>query len=119
MTNSNDSNFQDGDVVWVNFSPTNGHEQQGRRPAVVVSIGDLERLAGVVWVVPITSTNKRRLSVPINANIGNHGINGQVLVGQIRSIDPLSPRRDVERVGQCPPDTLTEIHQSIDMILHQ
>jgi mRNA interferase MazF len=26
-----------GDIVWINFDPQSGHEQAGRRPALVLS----------------------------------------------------------------------------------
>lgn len=48
-----------GDVVWIDFSPTQGREQQGRRPAVVVSTADyLRAVRGLVIVVPVTTTDR-------------------------------------------------------------
>jgi mRNA interferase ChpB len=44
-----------GDVYLVSLDPTAGHEQQGRRPVLVISPSKFNRLTGVPVVVPITS----------------------------------------------------------------
>jgi mRNA interferase ChpB len=44
-----------GDIFLVSLDPTHGHEQQGRRPVLVVSPGAFNRLTGVPVVLPITS----------------------------------------------------------------
>ncbi|MFD6392959.1 type II toxin-antitoxin system PemK/MazF family toxin [Nocardia sp. NPDC060259] len=48
-----------GDVVWTELSPTQGREQNGRRPAVVISTADyLRTVRGLVIVVPVTTTDR-------------------------------------------------------------
>lgn len=50
-----------GDVYWVDFSPTEGREQHGRRPALVVSSADyLSSVPALVVVVPVTSVDRDR-----------------------------------------------------------
>jgi mRNA-degrading endonuclease toxin of MazEF toxin-antitoxin module len=44
-----------GDIYLVSLDPTQGHEQQGRRPVLVVSPGAFNRLTKVPIVLPITS----------------------------------------------------------------
>jgi mRNA-degrading endonuclease toxin of MazEF toxin-antitoxin module len=44
-----------GDVYLVSLDPTAGHEQQGRRPVLVISPGKFNRLTGVPVVLPITT----------------------------------------------------------------
>ena len=44
-----------GDVYLVSLDPTTGHEQQGRRPVLVISPGKFNRLTGVPIVLPITT----------------------------------------------------------------
>ena len=44
-----------GDVFLVSLDPATGHEQQGRRPVLVISPGKFNRLTGVPIVLPITS----------------------------------------------------------------
>ncbi|MBF6289890.1 type II toxin-antitoxin system PemK/MazF family toxin [Nocardia cyriacigeorgica] len=48
-----------GDVVWVELSPTRGHEQDGRRPAVVISTADyLQTVRRMAIIVPVTTTDR-------------------------------------------------------------
>jgi mRNA interferase MazF len=47
-----------GDVVWMNFSPQAGHEQAGRRPALVLSPKNYNQATGRFMVCPITSQVK-------------------------------------------------------------
>ncbi len=44
-----------GDIYLVSLDPTAGHEQQGKRPVLVISPGKFNRLTGVPVVLPITS----------------------------------------------------------------
>ncbi len=44
-----------GDVYMVSLDPAAGHEQQGRRPVVVVTLGKFNRLTKLPIVLPITS----------------------------------------------------------------
>jgi mRNA-degrading endonuclease toxin of MazEF toxin-antitoxin module len=44
-----------GDIYLVSLDPTQGHEQRGRRPVLVVSPGAFNRLTRVPIVLPITS----------------------------------------------------------------
>src|SRR6202047_2023651 len=44
-----------GDIYLVSLDPTAGHEQQGKRPVLVISPGPFNRLTGVPVVLPITS----------------------------------------------------------------
>ena len=43
-----------GDIFLVSLDPTSGHEQQGRRPVLVVSPGRFNRLTGTPVVLPVT-----------------------------------------------------------------
>jgi len=53
-----------GDIVRIDLNPTRGHEQQGFRPALVVSNNTFNQFArGVALVCPITNTNK---DIPIH-----------------------------------------------------
>ena len=61
-----------GDAVWLNFSPKAGHEQSGRRPAVVVSPGSYNKKVGLGLFCPITSRNKGypfEVGIPAGTNI--------------------------------------------------
>jgi len=45
-----------GDIIWLDFNPQTGHEQNGRRPAVVVSNESFNRFSKMAIVCPITNT---------------------------------------------------------------
>lgn len=45
----------EGDVVWLDFNPQNGHEQAGRRPALVLSGAVYNRTTGLMLCCPMTT----------------------------------------------------------------
>lgn len=74
-----------GDLIWLDFSPQAGHEQRGRRPALVVSNRKFNRVTGMCVACPITNTYRRhpfRLALPATANL-----TGYLMVDQIKSLD--------------------------------
>ncbi|HUW59679.1 MAG TPA: endoribonuclease MazF [Candidatus Bathyarchaeia archaeon] len=74
-----------GDVVWLNFDPQAGHEQAGRRPAVVLSPATYNRKVGLALMCPITSKKKGypfEIEIPIDTPVS-----GVVLTDQIKSFD--------------------------------
>lgn len=74
-----------GDIVFLNFNPTKGHEQKGRRPAIVISNNTFNKNTKMVIVCPITSNMKE---FPTHYNLEDtKKINGSVLCEHIRSID--------------------------------
>ncbi len=73
-----------GDVVWIDFSPTKGHEQSGLRPAVVLSPSKYNIISGLILACPMTSKSKGYfMEVAIQGPKGK----SFVLSDQIRSID--------------------------------
>jgi mRNA interferase ChpB len=44
-----------GEIFLVSLDPTMGHEQQGKRPVLVITPGKFNRLTGVPIVLPITT----------------------------------------------------------------
>jgi mRNA interferase MazF len=74
-----------GDIVWVEFGPPMGHEQAGRRPALVVSPRDYNEHSSMILVCPITR-NVERWAFKVDIS-GALRIRGAVLVDQVRSID--------------------------------
>ncbi len=49
---------EEGDIVWLDFTPQSGHEQAGRRPGLVVSPKKYNRI-GLALICPITSKQKK------------------------------------------------------------
>jgi len=77
-----------GQIYWVDFSPTRGSEQDGRRPAVIVS-NDVANLRGSVVVVAPTTTNTGNARFPQNVLLPENDPLHRaslVLCGQIRTV---------------------------------
>ncbi|EOA07891.1 type II toxin-antitoxin system PemK/MazF family toxin [Pediococcus acidilactici] len=110
--------YEQGDIIWINLNPTAGHEQQGRRPALVFSIADTQLIDGLMVIMPITSTKKlRTLSVDINVP-NPKGVHGKILVSQVRSVDPQAKSRNVEFLCKCPKITFEKVDRLFDQIIH-
>jgi mRNA interferase MazF len=87
-----------GDLVWIDFDPQAGHEQAGRRPAVVLSPAHYNRRAGLALICPITSRIKDypfEVAIPPGLPVG-----GVVLADQFKSLDWAARR--AEFVGRLP-----------------
>lgn len=85
-----------GDVVWLNFTPQAGHEQAGRRPAVVLSPAGYNGRTGLMLCCPITSQVK---GYPFEVAVaGDTGVSGVILADQVKSLDWLA--RQAEREGR-------------------
>lgn len=114
--NISKSIYDQGDLVWVDFDPAKGHEEKGRRPALVFSIGDTQRIDGLMMVLPITTTeNVRSLSVAIETP----EVHGKILVDQIRTIDSKSPIRNIEFIGHCPKGIFKQVDDLFDQLIHK
>jgi mRNA interferase MazF len=74
-----------GDVIRLDFNPQEGHEQAGRRPALVLSPNDYNRTVGLAVVCPITSEKK---GYPWEVEIpDNTYVSGVILADQMKSLD--------------------------------
>lgn len=73
-----------GDLVWINFNSTDGHEEKGMRPAVVVSGSVYNKKTGLCLSCPITSKIK---GYPFEVLLDCQAVHGAVLVDQVRSFD--------------------------------
>ena len=102
-----------GDLVWLSFDPQAGHEQAGRRPAVVLSPAMYNRRAGLAIVVPVTSHVK---GYPFEVMIPpGLGAGGAILSDQLKSVDWRA--RNAAKIGALPADTLREVLQKAALLL--
>jgi mRNA interferase ChpB len=78
-----------GDIYIVSLDPTAGHEQQGRRPVLVVSPGAFNRMTKVPIVLPITSGGKFARTAGFAVSLDGVGTQttGVVRCDQPRAID--------------------------------
>jgi mRNA interferase MazF len=94
-----------GDLVWVDFIPQIGHEQGGRRPALILSPEAYNRKTGLAVACPVTSQAK---GYPFEVSLGAEmPITGVVLSDHVRSIDWRA--RHAERAGSADEDTVREV----------
>ena len=73
-----------GDIVWLDFNPQLGHEQRGRRPALVMSYKTYNERIGLAIFCPITSKEK---GYPFEVKIEGIKIKGCALSDQVKSLD--------------------------------
>lgn len=74
-----------GDIVWINFNPQAGHEQSGRRPALILSPKNYNSKVGLAILCPITS---KRKGYPFEVQIPKGlSISGVILSDQAKSMD--------------------------------
>ena len=100
-----------GDVVWLDFNPVRGHEQNGRRPAVIVSSKKYNAKSGLALVCPITSHAK---GYPFEVEFKIKVVQGVILSDQIRGIDWM--QRGVEKVGAVSNLVVTEVQDHVKKI---
>ncbi len=102
-----------GDFVSLSFDPQTGHEQKGRRPALVVSNTLFNRHTGLALVCPITNTNRHfpfHLGLPATSSL-----TGFVMVEQIKSLDYF--KRGARLIEPAPPGFLDDVLEMIDTCL--
>jgi mRNA interferase MazF len=98
-----------GFIIWLDFDPQTGHEQKGRRPALVVSNEIFNRFSNLAMVCPITNTNR---DYPFHVNLDERTkTTGVILCDQARILDINA--RNYEFIEEIPIDILFEI---IDII---
>jgi mRNA interferase MazF len=98
-----------GYIIWLDFDPQTGHEQKGRRPALVVSNETFNKFSNLAIVCPITNTKK---DYPFHVKLDNRTkTTGVVLCDQTRTLDINA--RNFEFIEKIPDEILLDI---IDII---
>jgi mRNA interferase MazF len=102
-----------GDTVWITLNPQAGHEQAGRRPAVVLSPAAYNAKVGLALLCPITNQVK---GYPFVVQIP-HGLSvtGVILADQVKSLD--WQIRKAEFISTLPEATVAEVIQKLGTLL--
>lgn len=104
-----------GDAVWITLNPQAGHEQAGRRPAVVLSPQSYNSKTGLAILCPITSQTK---GYPFEVLLpGGLPVAGAILSDQVKSLDWRA--RNAELICTLPTETISEILQKLVTLLSQ
>ncbi|GMO66491.1 MAG: endoribonuclease MazF [Treponemataceae bacterium] len=103
-----------GDIVWLNFNPQTGHEQKGKRPALVISPKDYNQKVNLGLFCPITSKEKK---YPFEVKITNKKISGVVLSDQIKSLD--WTKREIEYIVHATEEETSLVLEKITILLNE
>ena len=103
---------EQGDIVILNFDPQSGHEQKGRRPAIVVSNKVFNQHLGLAFACPITNTKR---DFPFHIKVSSESITGYIMSEQMKSIDYNA--RKVKFIEKADQKTIDKILGIIDSIL--
>ena len=99
-----------GDLITLSFDPQTGHEQKGRRPALVVSNDLFNRHTGLAIVCPIANTDRGfpfHLAVPAASSL-----TGFVMVEQVKSVDYTTRRAKL--IHRAPTEFVENVIDLID-----
>jgi mRNA interferase MazF len=102
-----------GHVVWISMNPQAGHEQAGRRPALVISPASYNGKVGLALLCPIT---KQAKGYPFEVMVpANSGVTGVVLADQVKNLDWSA--RKAEFITALPEVTQKEVMQKLATLL--
>lgn len=104
---------EQGDIVWVGFNPTKGHEQHGKRPAIILSRKEYNKATDLAVVCPITSQVK---GYPFEVVVNTGKIQGAILADQVRSVDWKD--RKVSFIVKCAVPLLEEVKEKLATLIH-
>lgn len=102
-----------GDLVWLSFDPRAGHEQGGRRPALILSPRDYNAKVRLALVCPITSLRKGypfEVAIPPGASI-----EGVVLADHVKNLDWQARKAAFE--SKAPASVLAEVRERLRPLL--
>ena len=106
---------QKGDFIIATFDPQAGHEQKGRRPAIIISNKLFNKSTGLAIVCPITNTNRNfPFHVPIPYELT---LTGYKMVEQVKSIDYQS--RKIKFIEKAPSNIMIEVLSILDACIYQ
>jgi mRNA interferase MazF len=103
---------QQGDIVALTFDPQSGHEQKGRRPALIVSNQIFNKHLGLAFACPITNTKR---DFPFHIEVNSPNITGFVMTEQLKSIDYNA--RNIKFIEKANQETISQVLGIIDSII--
>ncbi len=93
-----------GDIVWLDFTPQSGHEQKGRRPALVLSHRSYNQRIGLAIFCPITGKEK---GYPFEVKLEGLKTCGCVLSDQVKSLDWI--QRNIEFIERTSDEVIEDV----------
>ncbi len=104
-----------GDIVWANLDPTQGHEQSGLRPVLILSQNIFNERSGTVIAMALTS-QEPRAGFPLTLELSNTKLpkKSWVKISQIRT---LSVKRLGAKLGKASADELEQVIEGLNEII--
>lgn len=104
-----------GDVYWADLDPTQGYEQSGRRPVLILSENIFNARSGTVIAVALTS-QAPRVNFPLTLEIAGTGLpkRSWAKISQIRTLSTL---RLGSKVGEATADEVRAVLEGLNEIL--
>jgi mRNA interferase MazF len=103
---------QKGDLVILTFDPQAGHEQQGRRSALIISNDLFNERVGLAIACPITNTDRK---FPFHVAVNSEHFSGFIMSEQVKSIDYNA--RKVKFVAKVDDDVLKHVLGLVESII--
>jgi mRNA interferase MazF len=104
---------EQGDVVWLRFNPQAGHEQAGKRPALILTPAKYNRKVGLAILCPVTNQEK---GYPFEVKIPTgFAVSGVILADQAKSLD--WQIRQAEFMCKLPKVTVKMVLQKLTVLL--
>jgi mRNA interferase MazF len=102
-----------GDIVYLSFDPTKGHEQRGRRPAFVLSPQVYNAKSSLALFMPVT---KQQKGYPFEVVLPpNLEVKGVILVDQVKCLDWQA--RNIQFVEAMPTSLIEEVQAKIEPLI--
>jgi mRNA interferase MazF len=102
-----------GDAIWITLNPQAGHEQAGRRPALVLSPSAYNRKVGLAILCPVTNQIK---GYPFEVRIPDGlKVKGAILSDQVKNLD--WKERQAEFICRLPAGTTEEVLRKLNTLL--
>ena len=103
-----------GDIIAITLDPQSGHEQKGRRSALVVSKDLFNRSTGLAIVCPLTNTERGfPFHVPVSEN---SRLTGFIMVEQVKSVDFRARR--AKRIERASDELLANVLSILDACIY-
>ena len=102
-----------GDAIWITLNPQAGHEQTGRRPALVLSPFSYNSKVGLAILCPVTSQVKGypfEVAIPSGSKLA-----GVVLADQVKNLDWRV--RKAEFTCKLPRETTNDVLEKLETLL--
>lgn len=105
--------YKQGDIIVMDFNPQSGHEQNGRRPAIILSNNIFNQHSSQAFVCPITNTNKKH---PFHVKLDERTqTTGVILCDQVKMLDIRA--RNAKFKEKCPEDIWIEAKEIVQSFM--